>query len=1061
MEVKSSENLQYGVETNVEEEVGVVQCSATPQPTRRPLQQIHLPVSSSPMSQSSATPYKYHKCQMIPEEQEGQENLDPRKIRQRSKKSHLTNSTRCLCCISSCSCIMNLTSATSSAGSDHEPAESTRFRGTSSDETGESSPFAYPLIWESQHGSTLSSTHSPSSLKNTPPSEESPKSNIGGRGRYPCTGKGTPNTENNFPDEPIVERGPDKEGSRAKKVRNGSGSSGENSVSKHHSHQCLNITPSKSSLTPSPSDRSVFRTPSERFSSTKSNECRGPQTPQQRRILNHHSINPFEVGAECLQLPTVSPSLFRHVVSPSQKVDGKFRWSIDQLALLHPVNIETSPFNQADVVIDPDYERQAQDAIDKFFTHHTVASSPWTGSEKAVNLLRMLCTPVQSAASHPVSHTNTVWCQTELSLPPVLPEAVEEALRPFCTFTQEQWWQGSTENDEGTNINNTTLRRKLLFSHDELLNVTPMCSPGGGDASGVGSPPSSVDPLPLHRDDQSPERVHVDDDKGLMWCTAVVAPDFIGSSRKDPQLARHPPPSPSVCSPPTLMQRVSPSYIAALLPGDTDGALQLLSPDLSPIEGHENSMASKHPRLHPSPDVSPIHVVHHGSDSGHENVCSSSSSFLNPVLHGHSQAINQIPNMSPTHLSTELQVSPSKAGKHFSPVDKPFPNVLTTDVSLLGNDKLLHKEPQKSPITGTLASLQHPCHQKPCTVSELETNDVETQASKEDTGMLDLNRKGPESELEVVTCSSQDALLKSPGSLICKENFNPATEADFTNAIQDSAVMSMNKKCDNLERCSPERLQKSGEALDVTMGFTISEENAADPQETSGKTSPVAELRTSSNSGHFSSSPIRGACQSPLEVETPNRRFSDSPPLSPILCRSLMFQGHSARPVSPRKLQHDHPTKRDTLGVLQSTFFCDDTGTNCTDELMDDGHSDAAAVEQRLNPIILARLSSRVPLVRSSSICDMETDSQPSIEINGNEEGQLQDTGYQTGSLHTTNFNMTTYNQDNNYSSNTIPPPQTEHLGRFVNSSYIQGNSAITKISRNGYTVTLGKNISQ
>lgn len=71
------------------------------------------------------------------------------------------------------------------------------------------------------------------------------------------------------------------------------------------------------------------------------------------------------MGAECLQLPTVSPSLFRQVVSPSKGEDGKFRWSIDQLAVLQPANIETSPFNQADAVIDPDYEREAQDSIDK------------------------------------------------------------------------------------------------------------------------------------------------------------------------------------------------------------------------------------------------------------------------------------------------------------------------------------------------------------------------------------------------------------------------------------------------------------------------------------------------------------------------------------------------------------------------------------------------------------------------------------------------------------------------------------------------------------------------
>ena len=36
----------------------------------------------------------------------------------------------------------------------------------------------------------------------------------------------------------------------------------------------------------------------------------------------------------------------------------------------------------------------------------------------------------------PQASRSTTWCQTELSLPPELPQELEEALRPFCNFTQ-------------------------------------------------------------------------------------------------------------------------------------------------------------------------------------------------------------------------------------------------------------------------------------------------------------------------------------------------------------------------------------------------------------------------------------------------------------------------------------------------------------------------------------------------------------------------------------------------------------------------------------------------
>lgn len=104
------------------------------------------------------------------------------------------------------------------------------------------------------------------------------------------------------------------------------------------------------------------------FHSSRPGESRGVQTPKQQSMAlsaSHH-VNPFEVGAESLYLSAVSPSLFQQVVSPSQKEDVNFRWSIDQMATLQPVNIETSPFTQLDAVVDPDYERKAQDAIDRW-----------------------------------------------------------------------------------------------------------------------------------------------------------------------------------------------------------------------------------------------------------------------------------------------------------------------------------------------------------------------------------------------------------------------------------------------------------------------------------------------------------------------------------------------------------------------------------------------------------------------------------------------------------------------------------------------------------------------
>uniref|UniRef100_A0A9J2PRD5 Protein aurora borealis n=1 Tax=Ascaris lumbricoides TaxID=6252 RepID=A0A9J2PRD5_ASCLU len=80
--------------------------------------------------------------------------------------------------------------------------------------------------------------------------------------------------------------------------------------------------------------------------------------------------NPFESRLlESLCVSTFSPSLFSSSKSPPKKDDDgspKFRWSIDQIAILNPADIDES---KADLVESPDpiFEARVQGAIDKFW----------------------------------------------------------------------------------------------------------------------------------------------------------------------------------------------------------------------------------------------------------------------------------------------------------------------------------------------------------------------------------------------------------------------------------------------------------------------------------------------------------------------------------------------------------------------------------------------------------------------------------------------------------------------------------------------------------------------
>ncbi|MEE6507482.1 hypothetical protein FKM82_024498 [Ascaphus truei] len=201
-----------------------------------------------------------------------------------------------------------------------------------------------------------------------------------------------------------------------------------------------------------------------------------PETPGRPAILN-----PFESPSDyySLQEPFVSsPTIFKS--TKSSATPGQFRWSIDQLAAINPVEINAEDIHRqalylSHAKIDNEIEDRRQKAIEEFFSHRTIVPSPWTLNEgkqasqfhstKCVDLINE--SPVGREQSIP-SGKSTVGCQTQLSLP--VGFNLEKVLGGF--FRAEQNPDQSPEN-----LSSSSLRRKLFLD-------------GHGSGSECSSPPS-------------------------------------------------------------------------------------------------------------------------------------------------------------------------------------------------------------------------------------------------------------------------------------------------------------------------------------------------------------------------------------------------------------------------------------------------------------------------------------------------------------------------------------------------------------------------------------------
>ncbi|KAI5711609.1 hypothetical protein M8J75_001788 [Diaphorina citri] len=173
------------------------------------------------------------------------------------------------------------------------------------------------------------------------------------------------------------------------------------------------------------------------------------------------TTNPFEAGLiERMKRPSfLSPNVMK---MSSSTEETEFQWTIDDLSRIAPVPIdEDNTHSQCTDTLDSEAESDIQEVIDKYFTHHHAIPSPCWKSPHAKYGTAASSTPEnkKSSPANSVIEKCNMGTQTMLSLPPKLPENIEELLKPY--FLAEE----NVSFDEGDNsLNLSNSRRKLRFS---------------------------------------------------------------------------------------------------------------------------------------------------------------------------------------------------------------------------------------------------------------------------------------------------------------------------------------------------------------------------------------------------------------------------------------------------------------------------------------------------------------------------------------------------------------------------------------------------------------------
>ncbi|XP_029792482.1 protein aurora borealis isoform X2 [Suricata suricatta] len=211
-----------------------------------------------------------------------------------------------------------------------------------------------------------------------------------------------------------------------------------------------------------------------------------PETPGRIPVLN-----PFESPGDYSNLheqTLSSPSVFKSTKLPTP---GKFRWSIDQLAVINPVEIDPEDIHRQALYlshsrIDKDVEDKRQKAIEEFFTKDVIVPSPWTDHEgkqlsenhssKCIKVTRE--SPTGRRLTIHAEKSNAA-CQTLLSLP--VDFNLENVLGDY--FRADEFSDQSPGN-----LSSSSLRRKLFLDgngsiSDSLPPASPRSPRSGAQAS--------------------------------------------------------------------------------------------------------------------------------------------------------------------------------------------------------------------------------------------------------------------------------------------------------------------------------------------------------------------------------------------------------------------------------------------------------------------------------------------------------------------------------------------------------------------------------------------------
>ncbi|XP_076354920.1 uncharacterized protein LOC143249270 [Tachypleus tridentatus] len=222
-------------------------------------------------------------------------------------------------------------------------------------------------------------------------------------------------------------------------------------------------------------------------------EAVGKQLPLTKKAMNENSadapFNPFYIEPDTLHLPAFSPSVFATVKGNKSEETKPFRWSIDQLAVLKPADIDETSQQDTYCVEDELVEVRAQQAIEKFFSQKHIVPSPWTAPTKHVTFSPNLASTAyytkldeslnssEQCVEQLKISKKEVWSQTVLTIPPAVD--LFGLLEWFSTFKEEQSQQnsncsaGNDSEDIRDSGSSSSLRRKLFFQPENEYPPSP------------------------------------------------------------------------------------------------------------------------------------------------------------------------------------------------------------------------------------------------------------------------------------------------------------------------------------------------------------------------------------------------------------------------------------------------------------------------------------------------------------------------------------------------------------------------------------------------------------